>query len=103
VTPSDNLTNGQTVTVHWSGYLPGKVVNVLQCSSNSQTGCDIAAGRILTPDPTGQGSVTLKIMSGKVGSGVCDAAHRGCQVVINDAGLEDPSASIRVPITFAAG
>jgi hypothetical protein len=101
VVPSGNLTNGQTVTVRWSGYLPGKVVNVLECSSNSQTGCDIAAGRILTPDPAGHGSVTLKIITGKVGSGVCDAAHHGCQVIINDAGLEDPSASIRIPITFA--
>jgi dienelactone hydrolase len=103
VTPADNLTGGQTVNVKWSGYLPGKVVNILECSSNSQTGCDIAAGRILTPDPTGTGSVTLKIIAGKVGSGACDAAHRGCQVVINDAGLENPSASVRIPITFAAG
>jgi fermentation-respiration switch protein FrsA (DUF1100 family) len=102
VTPSSKLSDGQTVTVRWSGYLPGKVVNVLQCSSDSQTGCDIAAGRILTPDPTGAGSVTLKVKTGKVGTGVCDVAHPSCQVVINDAGLEDPSASIRIPITFAA-
>jgi dienelactone hydrolase len=102
VTPTKNLTDGQTVTVRWSGYLPGKVINVLQCSSESQTGCDIAAGRILTPDPTGSGTVTLKIKAGKVGSGVCDATHTSCQVVINDAGLQTPSASIRIPISFAA-
>jgi hypothetical protein len=102
VTPSSSLTNAQTVTVRWSGYLPGKVVNIIECSSTSETGCDIAAGRILTPDPTGKGSVTLKIVAGKVGSGMCDAAHHGCQVVINDSGLEDPSASVRIPITFAA-
>jgi dienelactone hydrolase len=99
-TPTRNLTDGETVIVRWSGYLPGKVVNILQCSSASQTGCDIAAGRILTPDPGGSGTVTLKVKTGKVGSGVCDHAHE-CQVVVNDAGLQAPSASIRIPISFA--
>jgi len=98
-----DLTNGQVVTVSWTGYLPGKVVNVVECSSTSQTGCDVAAGRILVPDTTGSGSVTLPIVEGQVGDGACDATHSGCQVVVNDAGLEDPSASIRIPITFASG
>ena len=102
VTPHTNLANGQTVTVHWSGYLPGKVVNILECSSNSAAGCNITGGRILTPDPTGKGTTTLEIVAGQVGTGVCDAAHPGCQVAVNDAGLvTPPAATIRIPITFA--
>jgi fermentation-respiration switch protein FrsA (DUF1100 family) len=101
VTPSMNLTNGQTVTIQWSGYLPGQVVNIVECSSDSAAGCDIAGGRILTPDPTGNGTVSLRIVEGQVGTGVCDATHPGCQVAVNDAGLEAPSSTIRIPITFA--
>jgi len=100
---STELTNGEVVTVSWSGYLPGKVVNVVECSSTNPTGCDVAAGRVLVPDATGSGSVPLHIVEGQVGDGVCDATHSGCSVVVNDAGLEDPSASIRIPVTFAAG
>jgi hypothetical protein len=100
---STNLSNGRTVTVSWSGYLPGKVVNVVECSSTSETGCDVAAGRILVPDTTGSGSVSLTIVEGRVGDGLCDATHPACQVVVNDAGLTDPSASVRIAITFASG
>jgi len=96
-----HLSNGQVVTVRWSGYLPGKVVNVVECSSSSQAACAITAGQILVPDPHGSGSVALHIVAGKVGDGVCDAAHQRCQVVVNDAGLETPSASVRIPISFA--
>ena len=43
----------------------------------------------------------LQIVAGPVGTGVCDADHPGCEVVVNDAGLTDPDASIRFPISFA--
>jgi alpha-beta hydrolase superfamily lysophospholipase len=101
VSPTTNLTDGQTVTVDWSGFQPGKVVNILECSSANATGCNISGGRILTPDPTGAGTVSLRIVEGRVGSGICDAAAPRCQVLVNDAGLESPSATVRIPITFA--
>jgi dienelactone hydrolase len=101
VSPTTNLTDGQSVTVAWSGFQPGKVVNILECSSSSATGCDISGSDILTPDPSGSGSVSLRIVEGRVGSGICDAAHPGCQVLVNDAGLETPAATIRFPIAFA--
>jgi len=101
VSPTTNLTDGQSVTVDWSGFQPGKVVNIVECSSASATGCNISGGHILTPDPTGTGTVSLRIVAGRVGSGLCDAAHPGCEVLVNDAGLETPTATIRIPITFA--
>ncbi len=103
LTSTKNLTDGDEVKVTWKGYLPGKVVNVVECSSGSEAGCDIAAGQILVPDPTGSGEVDLHIVVGAVGDGVCDAAHPHCQVLVNDAGLESPSATVRIPITVAGG
>lgn len=99
---SSNLTNGQTITVSWSGYLADKVVNVVECSSNAESGCDVAAGHVLIPDKTGSGTVALTIVEGPVGDGICDASHP-CQVLVNDAGLVDPSATVRIPITFKSG
>ena len=99
---STNLTNGQTITVSWSGYLAGKVVNVVECSSNAESGCDVAAGHVLVPDQTGTGTVALTIVEGPVGDGTCDASHP-CQVLVNDAGLVEPLATVRIPITFKSG
>jgi dienelactone hydrolase len=101
VNPTRNLTDGQVLTVTWSGFDPGKVVNIVECSSSSAVGCDISGGHILTPDPTGKGTVSLHVVEGRVGNGICDAAHSGCMVLVNNAGLETPSATIRIPITFA--
>jgi dienelactone hydrolase len=97
---STDLTNGRTITVSWSGYLTGKVVNVVECSSNAESGCDVAAGHVLIPDKAGRGTVALKIVEGPVGNGTCDASHP-CQVLVNDAGLVNPSATVRIPITFS--
>jgi dienelactone hydrolase len=64
VTPNTGLRDGQAVTVRWSGYAPGKVVNILECSqvditTASSAGCSFAHATILHPDPTGAGSVVL--------------------------------------------
>ena len=66
VTPDNGLHDGQAVTVQWSGYTPGKVVNILECSTveistASSAGCSFAHAAILHPDPTGSGSVVLDI------------------------------------------
>ncbi len=103
VSPTRNLTSGERVTVRWKGYLRGGVVNVLECSSIREAGCDVGTGRILIPDPEGRGEVTLRIVVGAVGNGTCDAAHPHCQVLVNDAALEAPSATVNIPITVGRG
>ena len=105
--PSTDLMDGQEVTVRWSGYTPGKVVNILQCAptvvqSNSSSACDFANAKILTPDPAGHGSVQLKVVTGTVGSGVCNSSHPGCLIVVNDASSTAPTASVRIPISFGS-
>ncbi len=102
--PTTGLTNGQTVTVTWSGFSPGKVVNVVQCSNGGSGGsdiCDLTNGKILQPDPTGEGSLQLEIIVGAVGVGTCDATTDDCVIVVNDGGLQEPDATIRIPLTFA--
>jgi len=102
LTPSKELTNGQTVTVRWSGYLPGNVINIVECSGDMETDCDIATGRILVPDATGSGSTVLRVVEGQVGARVCGAASAPCAVYVNDAGLLSPAATIRIPIAFTS-
>jgi dienelactone hydrolase len=106
VTPDAGLHNDQTVTVHWSGYTPGKVVNILECSTveistASSAGCSFAHAAILHPDPTGSGSVALDIGTGAIGNGTCDAGH-SCYVVVNNASSTDPAGSKVVTIRFAS-
>ena len=105
VTPTADLVNGQKVTVRWSGYTPGAVVNILECSpsvvqSDSSSACDFSGAKILTPDPTGHGLVELQVVTGPVGTGTCDAAHPGCLIVVNNASSTASAASVRVPISF---
>jgi dienelactone hydrolase len=105
VTPAAGLHDGQPVTVRWSGYTAGKVVNVLECShvdivSASSAGCSFAHAAILHPDPTGSGSVILHIGTGPIGNGVCDAAH-SCYVIVNNASSTDPADTKKLPIHFA--
>lgn len=97
------LRDGQVVTVTWSGFLPGKTVNVLQCVGDGRGGtasCGIAAGHVLVADPTGSGSIDLTVHTGAFANGVCDATHP-CTVLVNDSGLLDEDASRRFPVTFA--
>ena len=106
VTPRKNLTGGQMVTVSWSGYTPGKVVNILQCNGlnrdqSKSNECDYSKAKLLQADPTGTGSLQLEIVKGPIGTGVCDADHPGCFVIVNNASSTDPKDSVRVDISFA--
>ncbi len=106
VTPDSGLSDGQKVTVRWSGYTAGKVVNVLECSNldlstASSVGCDFSNAKILYPDPKGSGSLGLKVVTGRVGNGVCDGVHQGCSIVVNNSSSTDPSESRQLPIHFA--
>ena len=103
VTPRKGLRDGQDVRVQWSGFTPGKSINIVQCSSHVNgdvAACDLQTGHILQPNPTGEGSIALEIVVGPVGNGVCDAQHE-CDIVVNDGGSLDPDASVRVTIRFA--
>jgi dienelactone hydrolase len=103
ITPTTGLGPGQTVSVAWDGYTPGQSINILECSKSpptQATDCDLHQAVILHPDPTGTGRLSFTVTTGTVGSGVCDATHAGCVIVINQGGSLDPAASVIVPISF---
>ncbi len=104
VTPTDDLTDGQSVTVTWEGFLPDGTINIVQCVGDGESGgsaaCDLTDAYILQPNPTGEGATQIDIVVGPVGTGVCDGAHP-CTIVVNDSALQDDAAIIRIPITFA--
>jgi dienelactone hydrolase len=107
VSPHQNLHGGQMVTVAWNGYTAGKVVNILQCNGGDRdltksNECEYSKAALLHPDPTGEGSVQLEIVEGPIGTGVCDAAHPGCFIIVNNASSTDPKDSVRVDISFAS-
>ena len=101
VSPTTNLTDGQTVTVDWSGFQPGKVVNILVVLLSQCDRLQYLRRSHPHAGPNRRGTVSLRIVEGRVGSGICDAAAPRCQVLVNDAGLESPSAMVRIPIMFA--
>ncbi len=103
VSADTGLTNGQVVTVTWSGFLPDKTVNVLQCVGDGRGGtasCGLAEGHVLVADPTGAGSIDLTVHTGPFANGVCDA-QRPCTILVNDSGLLDKDAFVYFPVTFA--
>ncbi len=106
VTPNSDLRDGQAITVRWSGYTPGKVVNILECSHveialASPAGCSFAHASLLHSDPTGSGSVILHVGTGMIGNGVCNSAH-SCYVIVNNASSTDPVDTKELHISFAS-
>jgi dienelactone hydrolase len=106
VSPNHDLTSGEAVTIKWSGYTAGKVINILECSNveistGSSAGCTFANAGLLHPDPTGSGTFTMHILTGPIGNGTCDSSHR-CYVAVNNASSLTVSNTKILPITFAA-
>jgi hypothetical protein len=105
VSPSHDLTNGEAVSLQWSGYTAGKVVNILECShvdisTGSSAGCDFANAGLLHPDPTGSGHFTMHIVTGQVGDGICDSTHL-CFIAVNNASSLTASNTKILSISFA--
>ena len=79
--------------------MPGKTVNVLQCTGDGHDGtasCGLAEGHVLVPDPSGEGSIAPVIHTGPFADGTCDAAHR-CSILINDWGRSTRTPSATSP------
>ena len=102
--PTNDLRDGDSVTIRWSGFAPGRVVNVMQCSPGGRGGvssCSVVTGRILVGDPSGSGSLTLEVITGPVGDGRCDRGSSTCYLAINDASSLESDANFRIPLSFA--
>jgi hypothetical protein len=105
VTPTQGLSDGQILTVSWEGFAPGVAVNILQCSvplPTTASDCDLKTATLLHADPQGSGSLPFTVHTGLAGTGLCDASHPQCVVVINQGGSLSPVATVATPITFAS-
>jgi fermentation-respiration switch protein FrsA (DUF1100 family) len=103
-TPSQGLTDGETVTVVWSGYDPKSSLNIIECSSSLPTSandCDLTTAKLLLADPKGAGSIPFVVHTGPIGTGTCDAAHDTCVIVVNQGGSTASSANTLLHISFA--
>ena len=106
VEPSSNLVDEQIVTVSWRNFTFDNVF-IVQCSQGGTGGndiCELSDNQLLfQPNPTGDGSVSMRIITGEVGNGRCDATTDDCVVVVNDGGVQSEGTTIRIPISFAPG
>jgi hypothetical protein len=104
VSPNTNLTDGEMVTVAWTGVDAGARLNIFQCAQPPTTStCGVTAGVMNFVNPaTGAGEVMLTVHTGAIGtSGAqCPGPANDCVVVINVGGSEDPAANFVLPISF---
>jgi dienelactone hydrolase len=104
VTPTQGLTDGQVLTVSWEDFAPGVAINILECSVPNPTqasDCSLKTATLLHSDPQGSGSLPFVVHTGLAGSGLCDASHPQCVVVINQGGSLSAAATVATPISFA--
>jgi hypothetical protein len=77
VSPSTGLSNGQTVTVHITGFTPGaNNINIVECpvSGASQNACDVTDAKLFqTVDSSGSKTVQMTVRA-KLGSVDCTVA-----------------------------
>jgi hypothetical protein len=105
VSPATGVKDGQTVTVHGTGFPASQpTVYALECSGTSgQAACDVG-----TLDATGHtdasGSFTahVKVHTGAVGNGTCKAG-KTCYIAAATSTTPDATSSGAGAFTFAAG
>jgi hypothetical protein len=81
VTPSSGLSNGQTVTVHGTGYSANvKNINIIQCpvSGASQNSCNVPDAKIFQSSD-GSGSFTVQLVVRSTINGV-DCTKVACMI-----------------------
>lgn len=120
VTPNTNVTDGQTLTVAWSGFTAGQVVSISQCKKSiadptfvATTDCEFDSANLANSDPSGGGSLTRPALVGVNANGdwAClpvSAANPGvprfdtCYIRIAGNAFTDTSSDIEIPITFGS-
>jgi LPXTG-motif cell wall-anchored protein len=104
VTPNEGLTDGQTVTVAWTGYTPNSKVTVIQCADAAglkPETCNTTAAQFdLDAGPEGEGSVDLVVHTGETGpEGECSAGGNNQCVIAANEDLRDGITAV-APISF---
>lgn len=101
---TENLADGQTVTVDYTGFPANATIAVVQCTAappEADTECDSERFELGTADEAGAGTVQFTVHTGTIGADgtVCDAAENNdCAIVVTDFPV---TVSAVVPINFA--
>jgi hypothetical protein len=105
VTPARQLTDGQHVQVHGTGFTAGEALQVIECADKgTATGpsdCNLPGMLATAADNTGSVAATLTVVRGPFGGNkiVCSAAQP-CLISVTQASLS-PTEEADAPISFA--
>lgn len=104
VSPSRNLTNGQSVTVTATGFRPNEALVVIQCAdkgtATSSGDCNLTMMQSLTTDAKGGLVARLPVARGPFGTNkVICSAEQACIVSVNPA-TPSPTEQASAPISF---
>lgn len=105
VSPSVNLTKGQTVVVSGTGFTPNDVVYLVQCLGNAsgQSGCDIATATPVTINAAGVlPSTNFNVVTGTIGNGACGTTTSNLNACAISAGNAGGGDSASAPVSFKA-
>jgi hypothetical protein len=103
VTPSTNLTEGETVHVAASGFAPDASIAIIECQQGAldANGCDLGTLFITNADSNGNVSEDVQvfrlIVTGNAPDGV-DCANSSCVMGVAD--LSDVSIAVGIPLQF---
>ncbi|HVW82291.1 MAG TPA: neocarzinostatin apoprotein domain-containing protein [Mycobacteriales bacterium] len=112
ITPSatDNLTNGQVITLSGSGFSAGASIGVIECATatpsqtNPSADCNTAGAKVVTADGTGSfsgASVTLEAGAVGTSGATCPAKTAGGKCYLIAANVANPAEAAEVALTFA--
>ncbi len=104
VTPSTDLTDGQTVTVTGSGFAPSTRIGLAMCKAGttfSLLDCEITNPTWFTDDASGAFTHTYAVRAHlTTGHGAVDCSAAPSTCVLAAVNLNDYSESARTPVTF---
>ncbi len=111
VTPSSNLTDGESVDIHATGFEAGQMVGIVTCDArNLEPGVGEAACDLETLDqtPADQRGVldttyTVRRIIRVGGVYDCGREARGCDIAVGPAIQSSPAHGVGEEITFAPG
>ena len=98
VTPSDDLDDGQTVTVDGTGWRPGVLVFAIECLAGTQTCGGAVANRPVATDGAFTMTIVVRAVFTAFDGTPVDCRVDDCEVTAVNEANEDHTAS--VPITF---
>jgi hypothetical protein len=105
VSPSVNLTKGETVKVSGTGFTPNDVVDLVEClkSASGESGCDIATATPVTINAAGVlPSTNFNVVTGTIGTGKCGTTASNLTACTLSAGNAGGGDSASTPISFRA-